>query len=284
MRKQAPGLLLVVVIAAACAPAIGARPAASAFAAEALATATPQLTPTVPTTTGYSFLKVETARGTFSVHLIKERLSEVSVRTMTASVEQCRRDCAAKPLASYVAESGAFAAINGTYFCPPDYPACADMINTYEYAVFDSGRPQWVNLRGLFGQNALMTFIGSKATTYRRAPTYANGPAWKVPITAGISMFPLLLQDGAIVDSEAQQSASQLARNTKGAIGVDGTFVFLAVTLGASLTETAAVLRALGVRDALNLDGGGSAAMVMDGAYKVGPGRELPNAIVLTRP
>jgi len=284
VRKRAPGVLLIAVIAASCAPGVGARPAASAYGVEAVATATPQLTPAVPSPTGYSFLRVETARGTFSVHLIKERLTEVSVRTMTASVEQCRRDCQAKPLARYVAEIGAFAGINGTYFCPPDYPACADMVNTFEYGVFNSAQPQWVNLRGLFGQNALMTFTGSKAVTYRRATTYANGPAWRVPITAGISMFPLLLQDGAIVDTEAQQSPSQLARNTKGAIGVDGTFVYLAVTLGASLTDAAAVLRALGVRDALNLDGGGSAAMVMDGAYKVGPGRELPNAIVLTRP
>lgn len=34
----------------------------------------------------------------------------------------------------------------------------------------------------------------------------------------------------------------------------------------------------------MNLDGGGTSAMFTDGQYKVGPGRQLPNAVVLTRP
>jgi len=44
------------------------------------------------------------------------------------------------------------------------------------------------------------------------------------------------------------------------------------------------VMAALGAKDALNLDGGGTAAMYIGGAYTVGPGRLLPNAIVLTKP
>jgi len=43
-------------------------------------------------------------------------------------------------------------------------------------------------------------------------------------------------------------------------------------------------VRALGARDALNLDDGGTSAMYHAGSYKVGPGRLLPNAIVLTKP
>jgi len=37
------------------------------------------------------------------------------------------------------------------------------------------------------------------------------------------------------------------------------------------------------VRDALNLDGGGTSAMYAGGAYKVGPGRLLPNAVLLIK-
>ena len=43
-------------------------------------------------------------------------------------------------------------------------------------------------------------------------------------------------------------------------------------------------MQSLGARDALNLDGGGSAALWIAGSFKVGPGRQLPNAIVLTKP
>ena len=97
-------------------------------------------------------------------------------------------------------------------------------------------------------------------------------------------MFPMLLQNAAVVDSEYEQTAVQLAKGTKGSIGVDGTFVYLAIMSNVTVTESAYVLQALGARDAINLDGGGTSAMYLGGAYRVGPGRLLPNAIVLTKP
>jgi len=75
-----------------------------------------------------------------------------------------------------------------------------------------------------------------------------------------------------------------MQRATRGAIGVDGTYIYLAILPSASVTETAYVMQSLGARDALNLDGGGSAALWIAGSFKVGPGRQLPNAIVLTKP
>ena len=42
--------------------------------------------------------------------------------------------------------------------------------------------------------------------------------------------------------------------------------------------------QALGARDAMNLDGGGSVAMWFGGGYVAGPGRQLPNAILLMKP
>jgi exopolysaccharide biosynthesis protein len=97
-------------------------------------------------------------------------------------------------------------------------------------------------------------------------------------------MFPLLLQNGAIVDSEFEQTAVQMTRGTKGSIGVDGTHLYLAIVTNATVTDAAYVMQAIGARDALNLDGGGTAAMWIGGSYMVGPGRLLPNAIVLTKP
>jgi hypothetical protein len=70
----------------------------------------------------------------------------------------------------------------------------------------------------------------------------------RAPITAGITMFPLLLQNGAVVDSEYEQTAVQLAKGTKGSIGVDGTYVYLAIMSNVTVTESAYVLQALGAR------------------------------------
>ena len=236
--------------------------------------------PAVYSATGYSRLSVPTSAGTFSTYLIKERLSAVRVRTVTANTVDCFSACPAKPLAQYVAENGAYAAIHGSYFCPPDYAACASKVNTYDYAVYNSNLGAWINPRHLANPtNALATFNGNTPAFYRRVFSYTRGP-----VTAGISNFPLLLQNGAVLDISADIDSNQRLRGARGAIGVDATYVYLAIVSSASVPETALVLQALGARDAMNLDGGGSIAMWIGGGYVVGPGRQLPNAILLQKP
>lgn len=228
---------------------------------------------------GYSQLAVTTSRGTFTVHLVKERLAGIIVRTLTANATDCFDACPAKPLADYVAENGAFAGFHGTYICPPDYAGCAGKVNTYEYAVYNSVLGKWLNPRAFDNPvNGLVEFDGATPTFYRRIKSFDRGP-----VSAGISNYPLLLASAAIVDSEAEQSDYQKQRGVKGSIGSDGTHLFLALVMNASVTDSAHVLRAIGVRDALNLDGGGTSAIHYAGSYRFGPGRLLPNAIVLLR-
>ena len=237
--------------------------------------------PAVYSPTGYSRLSVPTSAGTFTTWLIKERLTDVRVRTVTATTTDCASNCPAKPLDQYVAENRAYAAIHGSYFCPPDYmPACSGIVNTYDYAVYNSNTGTWINARHLANPtNALATWNGSIATFYRRVYTYP-----RAAVTAGISNFPLILQNGQTIDVTSELNANQLTRGTRGAVAVDGTYVYLAIVASASVPEAALVLQALGARDAMNLDGGGSAAMWIGGGYVVGPGRQLPNAILLMKP
>src|SRR3989442_2997023 len=62
-----------------------------------------------PSAPGYSLQGLATSRGTFGVHLIKERLSDVTVRTLTANTTDCFNNCPAKPLAQYALENAAYA-------------------------------------------------------------------------------------------------------------------------------------------------------------------------------
>jgi hypothetical protein len=236
--------------------------------------------PAVYSPTGASTIDVPTPRGTFTTHLIKERLSDVTVRTVTANSTDCFDQCPVKPLAQYAAENGAYAGIHGTYLCPPDYSGCAGKVNSYEYAVYNSVLGKWLNPRAFVNPvNALVTFNGKTPGYYRHIKTYASSP-----VTAAISNFPLLLQAGAVVDTEAEQTDVQKQRGLKGSIGTDGTYIYLAVVSSATVTESAFVLQALGVKDAMNLDGGGTAALWIGGQYTVGPGRLLPNAVLLMKP
>jgi phosphodiester glycosidase len=236
--------------------------------------------PAVYSPTGYSRIDVPVSGRAFTTSLIKERLDSVRVKTVTANTTDCFSACPAKPLAQYAAENGAYAAIHGSYFCPPDYAPCADKVNTYDYAVYNSNLGTWINSRHLSNPvNALMTFNGNTATAYRRVFSYARGP-----VTAGISNFPLVLQNGVPLDVSGDIDANQAQRGTRGVIAIDGTYVYLAVISNATVPDIAQVMRALGARDAMNLDGGGSVAMWIGGGYVVGPGRQLPNAILLMKP
>ncbi len=97
---------------------------------------------------------------------------------------------------------------------------------------------------------------------------------------------PLLLQNGRVVLNGTAEGfgaafLSQGAPRT--VVGSDGTRLEL-ITLegvgqeGPTLAETAALLQGLGLRDALNLDGGSSTGLVMGGAHTV-KGRGVAGAV-----
>ena len=73
------------------------------------------------------------------------------------------------------------------------------------------------------------------------------------------------------------------SRGPKGFIGIGGSNIYLGIVYNATVPEAAYAVKALGVKDALNIDGGGSSAMYIGGKYIVGPGRSLPNAIVVVK-
>jgi len=157
----------------------------------------------------------------------------VTVKTLTANVTDCSNNCPAKPLAQYVSENAAYAGMNGTYLCPPDYAQCAGKVNSYDYAVYNSNLRRWINYTAVNAQNGGLFFNGASTSVYRRTYVYYQN---QTPITAAITNFPLLVQNGAVIDSTAEQNGSQLLKGTKGAIGVDGTYVYLAIVTNATVS------------------------------------------------
>ena len=95
---------------------------------------------------------------------------------------------------------------------------------------------------------------------------------------------PMLVRDSAIVpEVETEGQASFIARNPRTAVGIarSGRRLILAVvdgrqkgySDGMTLRETAELMRALGARDAINLDGGGSSTLV----YRTQSGMRIAN-------
>jgi hypothetical protein len=96
-----------------------------------------------------------------------------------------------------------------------------------------------------------------------------------------IANQPLLLSGGNIAfggDGDPKKGS----KGSRSFVGNKGNTVYIGVVHNATVAEVAHVLKTLGLENALNLDSGGSTAL-WSGGYKVGPGRNIPNAIVFIK-
>ncbi len=229
---------------------------------------------------GYSYQSIDTDRGKFNIHLIKVAMSEVKVKTVSASSGSCKDNCDTKSLSDYVSENGGFAGINGSYFCPPDYSSCSGKVNSTDFGIYDSNEAKWEHKDALsWSKTGLITFKGGNSSFYKKSSDYDGGS-----VSAGISNYPTLVYDGEVVVKDDDLSSYQKdVKGSRGAIGVGGENIYLVIINNATVKDAAYVMRALGVKHALNLDGGGSSAMYTGGKYVAGPGRSLPNAIILVK-
>jgi len=221
---------------------------------------------------GYSRQKVSTARGEFVISLIVAPGAKAVVET--AGESDCIDNCPTKSLAEHIAASGGFAGINGAYFCPPDYPRCQGKVNSFDTLAVN-GRTKSVHNRAnnVYSTVPLVAMYGTSLSFYDQTvqwgvDTGSNG---------AIANFPRLLRDGSVATGD------EGSKGTRGFIGTKDGAIVIGHVFAASLVDTAEVLKTLGLQNALNLDGGGSSALWIDGGYKVGPGRSLPTAIVLVR-
>lgn len=221
---------------------------------------------------GYSRLNVATERGNFTAHVVV--LEGSTMVTDTASDSDCQRDCPTLPLAEYVSRNGGFAGINGTYFCPAAYPECADKKDSFDFSIYNSRLNKWVNQGQLSWNGRSIVYQDGGGRQYKQNANEFGGG-----LLAGIVNYPGILNNGHITVEAPSLSQKQGAKGTKGGIGINGSKVYLVIALNVDMYDFAHVFKSLGATHALNLDGGGSAALWY-GGYKVGPGRNLPNAIV----
>ena len=228
---------------------------------------------------GYSFVNVNTERGTFGTYVLKFPKIGTTVKTVSANGADCSRDCPTKSLAQFVSENGATAGLAGSYTCPADYAQCADKKWSFDFALYDSNKNSWINKNARsWNETGMITFNGSSSRFYEESSDYDGDN-----VTAAISNFPSLLKENRIVVDEGDTDSYQEIKGVRGAIGVDDNNIYLVYVTGASVVDTAYVMRSLGATDALNLDGGGTTAMHFNGGYILGPGRPLANAVVIIR-
>lgn len=247
------------------------------------ATPIPAPTTTAPVEipdSGFSTLAVATERGEFKVNLVTVNLdSGVRVITDTATTDDCANNCATNTLEGYVQKNGGFAGINGTYFCPSDYASCANEVSSFHQFVRNTPLGKNINsARSGDSPLPLIAFYGTTPRLYSRVLEYPKDAS------AALSNYPILVQNGVNVvgDGGSLDEKMRTGKGPKGFIGWKGRTLYFGHVLNATVPEEAATTKALGLDNALNLDGGGSTALYYFG-YKEGPGRLLPNAIIIAK-
>lgn len=237
------------------------------------------------------YTDLPTTRGKFTVQVVAASLKNPKLRvaTLTNTVTDCKDNCPVAPLLKYVQRLNGFAGINGTYFCPLDYATCRNQDGSYFWMVYNSIRHVFINIhQNKFNRGPLVALdTENHWHFYREAKDWPGLVAFQqqydTKLTALISNGPALVVDKKVVVKASELDAKQLTvKSNRSALGFKGVNIYFIVGSGATVLDMGAIAAAFGMEYAINLDGGGSSALVFDNQYHVGPGRNIPNAIVLT--
>lgn len=248
---------------------------------------------TLPTGSSYKIETIKTPTGSFTAAILKVNWQDpkLDILTTTANTTDCDNNCPIRSVGDFALMYNAFAAINGSYFCPADYTDCAKEKNYYYYPVYRSTDGVMINADQInypstgallvFGSDNHPYFFTSTAQFRSQAEFEAT---YHTKVKAAISNDPVLIQEGtSALGSVATLDSKQLKRYSRAAIGVKGSDIYVVVLYSATVPQLVDALLSLGLENALNLDAGGSTAVYYDGRYRMGPGRDVPNAILFSQ-
>lgn len=231
-----------------------------------------------PPSSGYSRQSVTTDTGTFVVDIIAADLNSTRVIVDTASDSDCSNNCPTLPLGTYVSRSGAYAGINGTFFCPAEYPSCAGKTGSFDTLLMNKNKYYFNSSNNVYSTVPLVYFTGSQMGVRAHTSDWGRDTS----VDSVIAMQPLLVLDKQIVYSDSSDTKFT-NKGTRDFIANKGSTVYIGVMYNANMTDSAHVLHTLNMDNALNLDEGGSTALMLNGSYLAGPGRNIPNAVLFVR-
>jgi hypothetical protein len=126
----------------------------------------------------------------------------------------------------------------------------------------------------VYSTNPAVIFSGNSARFVGQALEWGRDTG----VDAVLSNFPFLVSGGNIVYTGGGD-AKFAPKGPRGFVAAKGSTAYIGVIFNATMADSAKVLKTLGMDNAINLDEGGSTAL-WSGGYKVGPGRNIPNAIL----
>jgi len=248
------------------------------------------LGPVVPSqVTTVKSIRVATSRGTFSTNqlILDRRNINWQIMTDTADAGDCTANCATLSIRDFARRRNAVAAMQGTYFCD-DGVGCNAGLNSYVYPVFNSWTRTMINQeRVKYTVEPMVLFDSKNTPLYLPAGSLFDTltefeARYAFTVQAALTNGPAMVEAGQnVLFDEAMDYSQRNVRATRAMLGWKGFFIYLITVRSATLPDAAEVAMTMGFDYALNLDGGGSTALYNDGRHYAGPGRTVPNALVI---
>lgn len=231
-----------------------------------------------PPGAGYSRQTVSVEGQNYTVDIIAADLNSTKVIIDTASDTDCSNNCPTLPLATYVSRSGAYAGINGSFFCPPEYPSCAGKIGSYDTLLMNKNKHYFNSDNNVYSTVPAAIFYTGGARFVGQSLQWGRDTS----PDAVIANYPLLVSANRLFFTESPNEPKFGQKGARSFIATKGNMVYIGVIRNATMGESAKVLFTMGMGDALNLDEGGSTAL-WSGGYIAGPGRNIPNAVLFVK-
>ena len=260
----------------------------------------------------YEHKTISTIDGDFKVDVVTIDLSNPKLKIITDTAapypnteEKETGNFSAQSLAEFIIDNDGFAGINGTYFCC--YNNCGAQ-NYYFYPVYNSNSGEIINEYQLkywttgpimaFDENNKFYYFKDSRNFPAKGWTTSNEKSvaevfkeiYGVKLQAAIGNKPRLIENGMNLliewDIDDKQKTVKSLRNAigykdnpaKSGAGI----IYLVIAYNTTVPNLANIMKAMQVEYAINLDGGYSSALWYNDEYMVGPGRDIPNAVIFS--
>ena len=243
----------------------------------------------------YEHRSISTGSGSFTVDLVEIDLSAPFLEIITdASVPYPAPDRdkssdyhGSNTLGEFVVKHDGFAGINATYFCSSS--GCGAQ-NYYFYPIYKSSTGEFVNKNELkyWTTGPIIAFDENNNFYYfkdsREFESVENFEKNFGKLQAALGNKPRLIEDGKnlLIEWDIDEKQRNVKSN-RNALAYKENKIYLVIVRNATVPELADIMQALKMEYAVNLDGGYSSALWYNDEYMVGPGREIPNAIIFVR-
>ncbi len=240
---------------------------------------------------GYEYTEIIIDGEIFKADIVRIDLNNPNLEIITdiSNLVDCDQNCPADTLGNFVLDNNAFAGINASYFdtgvAKRNY-YFAPVWNTEEEILINEDQLKYWTTGPIMAfdtENNLHYFKDSrefesvenfeKISTGKLQAAMSNKPRL---VENGMNQLVIWQVDDKQENTKAMRNALAYKEDPDGGKGE----LLLIILHNANLVDLAEAVKVLEVDVALNLDGGYSSALWYNDEYMVGPGRNIPNAIV----